>query len=282
MSDIFSLISELKSKGESCVLVTVISKDGMAPCDVGKKMVVLENNKTIGTIGGGSIEHFASKRAKDIFLTHESITENYVLNDGKILPNEGEVKLNMACGGKATLFYEFVGPKQWVYIFGAGHCGAKLASILNSLDFYVYLIDDRQDILDNVKIDGICKINSSFADFFEKYEVQKNRYFVVATPSHIHDFEVLDKIVEKDIKPAYFGMLCSKKKVVDYLTKLHEKYGSKIDLKNFYSPIGLDLGGDSPSEIAISISSEMLSIYYKKDKNISHMREKIDKDKRYF
>ena len=254
----------------------------MAPSDVGKKMIVKEDGSSLGTIGGGSIEYFAIEKAKKLLIARESLNEKYVLSDQDIKVDDGSIKLNMACGGKVDLFYEFVGPKQWVYIFGAGHCGNALGEILIALGFYVTIVDDRKDILDNIKNPDICKIESGFADFFENYHVAKNRYFVVSTPSHIHDFEVLDKIIEKDLEPEYFGMLCSKKKIVEYLEKLYKKYGKDINLENFYSPIGLDIGGDSPQEIAISISSEILSIYYRKGALIKHMREKVDKDFKYF
>jgi xanthine dehydrogenase accessory factor len=84
---------------------------------------------------------------------------------------------------------------------------------------------------------------------------------------------VLNKILELNIKPKYFGMLCSKKKIGDYLAKAYETYGKDIDLSNFYSPIGLQTGGDSPEEVAISIAGEILSVYYGKEKINSHMRD---------
>ena len=77
-------------------------------------------------------------------------------------------------------------------------------------------------------------------------------------------------------------MLCSKKKIGDYLDRLYTRYSKDIDLQNFYSPIGLDTGGDSPEEVAVSIAGEILAHYYKKDEINSHMRNKIDPDKRYF
>jgi len=83
----------------------------------------------------------------------------------------------------------------------------------------------------------------------------------------------LDKILESKIKPKYFGMLCSKKKITDYLAKVYEKYGKDIDLSNFYSPIGLPTGGDSPEEVAISIAGEILSVFYNKANINSHMRD---------
>ena len=120
-----------------------------------------------------------------------------------------------------------------------------------------------------------------FIEYLENHRIPDNRYVVVSTPSHTYDFDVLDKIFELGIKPKYFGMLCSKKKIGDYLKRLEEKYG-KVNLDNFYSPIGLPTGGDSPEEVAISIASEILSIYYGKDKKISHLRDSVPEEIKYF
>ena len=273
--DIYSKIAELKNAGKDLVIVTVTEKTGMGPSDVGKKMIVTEDNEAFGTVGGGSIEFYAREKCKEIIKNRESVTEKYLLNDKEIKVSNNEVKLDMACGGTATLFYEFVGPKQYVYIFGAGHCGAALAKLLRPLNFFVTIIDDRKEVIDALDNFANVKVNIGFADYLKKYGMPDNRYVVVCTPSHLHDYDVLDAIFELNIKPAYFGMLCSKKKIKDYLDELFAKHGRDIDLSNFYSPIGLQTGGDSPEEIAVSIAGEILSIFYKKEAVNSHMRNNV-------
>ncbi len=274
--DIYSLIASLKSKGEDAYLVTVTDKSGMAPSDVGKKMVVLANGESFGTIGGGAIEHYAIEKCKSSFLDRTSFSEKYLLMDKDVQVDNDEVKLEMACGGRATLFYEFIGPKQHVFVFGAGHCGKALCALLKPINFHVTVIDNRQELLDEIK-NNADEVECIEFDKFVTNNAAKlnNSYIVVATPSHKYDYDVLNKIFTLHIKPAYFGMLCSKKKISDYLAKIYDQYGKEIDLSNFYSPIGLNLGGDSPEEIAVSITSEILSIYYKKDK-LMHMRDKIN------
>ena len=272
MVDIFGKINEYRRLGKDLVLVTVTEKEGMGPADVGKKMLVTEDGEAFGTVGGGAIEFYAREKAKEIAKERKSFTEKYILQDREVYPVNDEKVLNMACGGKATLFYEYVGPKQYVYIFGAGHCGAALAKVLKPLGFHLTIIDDRQIVLDQLDDSADIKVCSGFADYIDKYGLRENSYVVVCTPSHQNDYHVLNKILAKNIKLAYFGMLCSRKKIADYLAKAYETYGKNIDLSNFYSPIGLDIGGNSPEEIAISISGEMLSVYYGKSELNAHLR----------
>ena len=275
MSDIYQKLNELRQQGKDVVLVTVTEKEGMGPADVGKKMLVAEGNTAFGTVGGGAIEYYAREKCKEILKLRESFTEKYILNDKDIKVDDGSVILPMACGGKVTLFYEFLGPKQHVYIFGAGHCGAALAKLLKPLGFFTTIIDDRADVIANLDDSADVKVTEGFAEYIEKYGIPDDRYIVVSTPSHIHDFDVLNKIFELKIKPKYFGMLCSKKKIADYLKKAYEIHGKDINLSNFYSPIGLQTGGDSPEEVAISIASEILSVFYGKSQINAHMRDNI-------
>ena len=282
MIDIYQKLSELRNQGRDAIVVTVTEKEGMGPADVGKKMLVTEGNIAFGTIGGGAIEYYARERCKEILISRESFSEKYILNDKDIKIDDGSVVLPMACGGKVTLFYEFLGPKQYVYIFGGGHCGAALAKLLKPLGFFTTIIDNRKDVIDALDDSANLKVNEEFADFISKENIPDNRYIVVSTPSHTYDFDVLDKILELNIKPKYFGMLCSKKKIADYLEKVYKIHGKNIDLSNFYSPIGLQTGGDSPEEVAISIAAEILSVYYKKEAINSHMRDNVPDEIKYF
>lgn len=272
MEDIYQRINEYRQKGKDLILVTVTEKEGMGPADVGKKMLVTEDGEAFGTVGGGSIEYYAREKAKVIVKQRKSFSEKYILNNREVLVDDGEVKLDMACGGKATLFYEFVGPKAYVYIFGAGHCGAALAKVLKPLGFHLTIIDDRKVVIDALDDSADIKVVSGFADYIEKNSLRENSYVVVCTPSHQNDYHVLNKILEKNIHLKYFGMLCSRKKIAEYLEMAYQQYGKDIDLKNLYSPIGLDIGGNSPEEIAISISGEILSVYYGKSELNSHLR----------
>ena len=273
MIDIYSKLQEFRSQGKDAVIVTVTEKEGMGPADVGKKMIVTEGNVAFGTVGGGAIEYYAREKCKEVLENRVSFSEKYILTDRQVHVDDGSIQLNMACGGKVTLFYEFLGPKQYVYIFGAGHCGAALARVLKPLGFFTTIIDERDYVINALDDAADVKIIEGFVEYIEKHGLPDNRYIVVCTPSHTNDYHVLNKILELKIKPKYFGMLCSKKKIGDYLEKAYETFGKDIDLTNFYSPIGLQTGGDSPEEVAISIAGEILSVYWGKADINSHMRD---------
>lgn len=278
MIDLYSMIVENQAKGIDMVLVTAIQKEGEGPVEVGKKLLVTETGEFFGTVGGGALEHYAIEKAKSLIKLRAHLTEKYLLDKGKVTP---ETKtLPMVCGGIVTLFYEFLGVKNYVYIFGGGHVGQALVPVLKPLNFHLTIIDERKEIIDNFK-GGDLVVHQHFADFIEKKGIKDNSFVVVCTPSHTYDYHVINKILELKLKPKYIGMLCSLDKLKIYLEETYKKFGKKVDLTNFYSPIGLDTGGGAPEDIAISIAAEILAIHFGK-KGQKHMREAIDDNNRYW
>ncbi len=269
MQNIYEKIVENKTKNIDMVLVTAVEKTGEGPVEVGKKMLVLETGESFGTVGGGALEFYAREKAKELMKQRTHLTEKYLLDKGKVIP---EAKtLPMVCGGTVTLFYEFLGVRNYIYIFGGGHVGQALVKVLKPLNFHITVIDERKEVIEAFT-EGDLKVHHHFARYIEEFGIKTGSYVVVCTPSHTYDYHVINKILELKLKPKYIGMLCSAEKLRDYLEKTYEKFGKDIDLSNFYSPIGLDLGGGSPEDIAISIASEILAIYHDK-KDHKHMRE---------
>ena len=276
--DIFKLIAEYKQKNITMMAITAVKKDGAGPVEVGKKLLLFPDGESIGTVGGGAIEYYAQKKGLELLEKKQSLLETYVLDEGKVLP---ETKtLPMVCGGVVTLFYEYIGPKATIYIFGGGHVGQALVNVLKTMNYHITVIDERKPIIEKFNNADVL-VNEAFVSFIEKDTIKDGDYIIVCTPSHKYDYHVINKILEKKLKPAYLGMLCSPDKIKGYLKSTYEKFGKDIDLSFFYSPIGLDTGGMTPEEIAISITAEILAITNNKSGH-RHMREILDDQDHYW
>lgn len=269
--NLYQKIVEFTNKGIPLVTVSVTEKSGDGPVEVGKKMIVTSTNEAFGTVGGGALEYNARELCKTILKDKKSMSKTYLLNEGKVI-DDAET-LPMACGGKVTLFFEYNGPNEYIYIFGAGHVGQATTNILKTMNYHVTVIDEREEVVKQFK-GGDKVFCSSFTGFIDKHKIEENSFVIVCTPSHKHDYNVINKVIENKITLKYIGMLCSPQKLKDYLNIIYDKFGRKIDLNNFYSPIGLDIGGGSPEEIAISIVSEILAVSHNK-KGHYHMREVV-------
>ncbi len=279
MDEIYDTVLAYKRKGLDGVLVTAVEKKGEGPVEVGKKLFVGEDGKLYGTVGGGALEHEAIDTAKELVKDRENRLVRYLLQeDGPQKTEKDHTSLPMKCGGMVTLFYEFTGTRRVVYVFGAGHVSRALGKILKTLDFHLVVIDDRPEVLAAYPF-ADRPVEKPFVDFIDEEGLKEGAFVVVCTPSHKHDYDVIDRIIEKGFTIPYMGMLCSKAKRRDYLDNLKRKFGTGVDLKNFYAPVGLATGGDTPEEIALSIAAEMLAVANNKKGHL-HMREsKGDKDR---
>lgn len=267
-------IAHYTKEGVPIVVITATDKHGEGPVEVGKKLLLTNHDDAFGTVGGGALEYEAREFAKSLFVTKKSTTKTYLLNEGNII-DDAET-LPMVCGGKVTLFFEYIGPQETVYIFGGGHVGQALVRVLETMNFHTIIIDDRPEIVERF-VGGDEVILSPFVGYIENQGLEDNAMVVVCTPSHKYDYSVIHKVLHDKIPVKYIGMLCSIRKLKDYLDKTYDVFGKDIDLSNLYLPIGLDLGGGSPEEIAISIASELLAVSHQKS-NHKHMREMVKHD----
>ncbi|GAB6152213.1 XdhC family protein [Desulfosporosinus burensis] len=144
-------------------------------------------------------------------------------------------------------------------ILGAGHVAKEVAFYANSLDFQVTVIDDRPAYaLPEFFAESYSVICSDFETGIKNYLPNRDTSVVIATWSHQTDADCLKNILSYSTK--YVGMLGSTKKITaigNYLQKIG--YTSQ-DLTRLRAPIGLDINAQTPSEIAISIIAEIISV----------------------
>ena len=265
MKSIYTEIMELAEGNSSGVLITVVDKVGSGPAATGTKMIVYPSGSISGTVGGGSIEKLAIEKAMTIFTTHENAIEKYVMDE----PGDGTTT-GMICGGTATLFFEYYAPQKHVYNFGAGHIGKALIYHLSQLNYHITIIDDRKEVIDQIER-ADEKIHAEFVSALDNKKVFKDSFFVIATYQHKYDGVVLNKIYSSDWQPKYVGIVSSRKKKVALFEDL-QKVAPNADLLKSFLPVGLDIGGTLPHEIAISIIGEMQAV--SNGKTGGHLRDK--------
>ncbi|HJO95404.1 MAG TPA: XdhC family protein [Victivallales bacterium] len=275
--NIYEKIIELQNLNTPFTLVTIIKKEGHAPQIPGAKMIVLHDGKTFGTIGGGAIEYIAANEStKIITSSKKSSIVDYILGENNEILDA--VDTGMICGGKLSLFYEYMPNKDTVYIFGAGHVGKSISYHMKPLDYNLVLIDSRQKMADNYT-ENDQLIISDYKNIFDNNTIEKNAYIIVATHSHEMDYTIMKKTFESNVEPKYLGVIASKKKSVKMVERLcGDLKDKKLDLSKLYTPIGLKIGGSTPDEIAISIISELQAIKYGQEgqKNASDNWNSLD------
>ncbi len=279
-----NLISEIELKFKSSiafVLVTIIDSIGSTPGKIGFKMLVDQNEKIKGTIGGGEVEFHAIQKSIELLNSNKiSYIETISLNEtskdqlskNSFPQNNGMIHINALCGGEIKLLYEIFNVPKSIIIFGAGHVGKAVGKFAKLMKFSVTVIDDRKTELDS--------LDNSYCDFKLKYDfddlgnvkkdevtISKNSFIVIVTKNHINDLKVLEFIYSNYSNLPYIGLIGSKRKINTIVRELKDKFpGYKFT--NLYAPIGLNIGGESPEEIALSVVAEIQAV--KNNKEVIH------------
>ncbi|CAN2039870.1 xanthine dehydrogenase accessory factor [Candidatus Magnetomoraceae bacterium gMMP-15] len=147
-----------------------------------------------------------------------------------------------------------------VYLFGAGHVSRHVANLSKLVDFRTVVLDDRSEFANKGRFkdaDDIIVLDS-FDQAFNDLKIDSNSYIVILSRAHKYDKTILSQALKT--KAGYIGMIGSKKKrSVIYKALLNEGITEK-DLDMVFSPIGLEIGAETPEEIAVSIISELIKI----------------------
>lgn len=147
-----------------------------------------------------------------------------------------------------------------LYCFGAGHVAEPTAHLAALVGFRVVVIDDRAEYGNTERFPEADEVRviTDFDKAFEGLEIDKNCYIVIITWGHQHDKEVLAQAVKTDA--GYIGMISSRRKRDTIFGELMTVGVSKEQLDRVHSPIGLDIGAETPEEIAVSIVAELVKI----------------------
>jgi xanthine dehydrogenase accessory factor len=258
---IYQALLDVRRDGVEAMLVTVADKQGSAPALPGTKMIVYADGATLGTVGGGALEQMARAKAQELLALRQSGLVNYALTEGGQLT--ASEPTGMICGGRAALLYEYLGHGLRVVVYGAGHVGKALVDVLRPLPCYLTVVDPRAELI--AQSEGANRlITADYTTAFQDEPPPAGGYYVIATPGHAMDYEVLKRLYAASWSPRYVGLVASRAKVSVFVQRLREELGRDLDLRTLYAPVGLDLGGSTPEEIAISISAEILALRHDK------------------
>jgi xanthine dehydrogenase accessory factor len=251
MEDFFGTIIELKKSGKPAALAIIIKTEGSTPRRAGAKMIVLNDGKTIGTMGGGDLEKRVIEAALEGIRRGQPRTIPFTLDIEK-------GKLDMMCGGKLEVYIEPILPDDKLIIFGAGHITRSLAPLMTLAGFKVSVVEDSPDLLQKDKFaetgDVILKDMEQFA---RDLPSDPRTYIVLLSRGFSKDKAILTHLIQKDFK--YIGMIGSLRKIVAMEEDLEKQGVPERMFSKLQAPIGLDIGAETPEEIAISIAAEIIA-----------------------
>jgi xanthine dehydrogenase accessory factor len=253
MEDIYQEIVRVKAEGGEAALVTVVSASGSTPREEGAKMLVRPDGSILGTIGGGSLEAQIIKEAVKVIRQgrpkriHRSLTAKEAEEEG------------MICGGDLEVFIEPILTPPTLYIFGGGHIALALTKMGKLCGFNIAVVDDRAEFATAERFpQADTLLAEDFNKSFAKLNIDNSSYIVIVTHGHQHDEVVLEWAVTTPAR--YIGMIGSRTKNETIYSHLQARGITQAQLDRVHAPIGLEIGAQTPEEIAVSILAEVIKV----------------------
>jgi len=268
---IYQEIEAALRRGERVAVATVVKTVGAAPCGVGSKMLVrADGTHTSGFAGPTTDGRVAEEAQRAIRESRSYMTHIHMDAD------QGEAV--GSCGATLEVFFEVLRPEPRLIIAGAGYVAQALSRLAERLDFRIVVVDDRRDLADPQAFSN--NVQLAFGDIpqtIQELEPDESSWIVIVTRGHHLDKNALQAALGS--RASYIGMIGSPSKVRRIFKELLKDGISRERLTEVHAPIGLDLGAETPDEIALSIAAEMLMVRKKASGSpLNHMHNLLEEE----
>ena len=225
-------------------IATLVSAPEGSPHAVGTKLYLEANGATKGTLGNASLDAAAIGRIQELLAYGKCA--HYTTDEG------------------VQLFVETFTTPPTLVVMGGGHISKALTNLAGPLGFQYYVVDDRPEFANPERFpDAVDTIVAEYDQGLANIPMNANTAVVVATRGHRYDDMAAEAAVRS---PAgYVGILGSKRKNLLIFEELFRKGIPEERVRAVRAPVGLDLGGRTPEEIALSIMSEIVALRHGAD-----------------
>ena len=229
-------------------IALIVSVSGPAEL-VGKRVVVRQTGgakRLVGSFGDANLDDAA------LALGTQGLEERRT-------STQGVHELESSSGPTLRVYVEVHHPHPDLVIVGAGHIAQPMCSMGAAMGFRVIVVDDRPDFATRERFpeaDRVVRVD--FRDPFESVPIHSASYIVLVTRGHKYDFECLRHLLETEVEPPYVGMIGSRRRVRAAFSQLKGEGMPRDRLSRVRAPIGLDIGAETPVEIAVAVLAEII------------------------
>lgn len=252
-SDVLEQASLLRCEEQPFVLATVVAYKSPQSAKPGSKAIIRADGSVIGWVGGGCVQPIVLREAKKALETGKpkllSISPDATHDDWK-----GVESYRMTCegGGSLEIYLEPVLPKPELLIVGRSPVAQIVSDLGRLLDFKVCVADPEVSRGTFPNVDMLVTDLSTV-----RSRINEGSFVVVATMGN-GDEEGLQTVV--GTTPRYLGLVASEKKARSLFEYLREKGATEDQIKFIKCPAGLQLGGETMPEIALSVMAEITQV----------------------
>jgi len=252
IEQVYQAALEAIRQGESAAMATVVEASGSTPRGASAKMLIYADGRTVGTVGGGGVEARVIEEAQAALAEGQSRELGYNLVDDK----RGDPGI---CGGSMRVFVEVLASRPTLLILGGGHVGQAVAELAAFLGYRIAVMDERPEMVTPERFpQAETRLTGDVVQHVADFSLTGQTYVVMVTPHYTLDEKVLAVLAGRSM--AYVGMIGSRRRTALTFERAQESGVSKGFLESIYTPIGLDIGAETPHEIAFSILAEIIAV----------------------
>ncbi len=253
VEDIYEEIVRLRRQGLRAALATIILRKGSTPRKDPAKMLVYEDGLRKGSIGGGCTEAEVCREAATVIHSGKPQLMRFDLTGDDA--EEG----GLICGGSMEVYVEPILPDPTLVIFGAGHVGRCTAEIAKSIGFRVVIVDDRIKYANRERFPHADALFvDAWDENFRQLQVSESTFLLIATRGHQFDLACLRYALQTPAR--YIGLMGSRRKVRLFYDTLTKEGVPPSQFERVCAPVGLEIGSETPEEIAVSIAAQLIAV----------------------
>lgn len=239
--EVYEKAAETGGRGGEGLLATALDAEAWAEGRFPVALLEKSGQKTGALPGGGGAEAALTESMDRILGAKQPVVVSHVDDAGLPL----------------RMYVEPVASESVLYVFGGGHVSRQIVPLAHLVGFEVEVVDDRAEFAAAANFPEARAVREMpFQGVTDQLPVNASSFLVIVTRGHMHDKIVLEQALRTDAQ--YIGMIGSRRKRTLIYEKLLEEGFSEKDLARVHSPIGLDIGAETPEEIAVSIVAELI------------------------
>jgi xanthine dehydrogenase accessory factor len=254
-----SAIVEALRRGEPAVLATLIRNDGAIDLEPGAKLVQLTNG-SIGSLGNPDLDRQVIGEAAI------ALSERQARRIGLDMSDNTVRSLSATRHAPVEVFLDIFEPQPRLLIIGAGHIGAALAKIAKYLGWWVSVIDDRPAFASGENVPQADEIHlvayEPTAERLGPMQVNITPDTAIVVATWGWDEPALFQLAGS--RAFFVGLVASHRKAIVIFDALRARGVDSNWLDGVRVPVGLDLGAETPEEIALAIMAEVLAVSRRK------------------
>ncbi len=246
MNELYEELKNLLNKKQGVALATIVG----GPEYIGAKLLVFPNQVAHGTLGLPELDEKVHADAQPAIWSGTASISSYTLSE----------KENQ----QFDVFIEGFPPPPTLIIVGAGHIAIPLTTFAKTLNYHVVVIDARAAFATRERFPSADELIVAWPDeVLEKMDLNPSTFVAVLTHDPKFDEPALKVLLTRQV--GYIGAIGSRKTGGERAERLKKQGLTAEQISRIHGPIGLNIGGSEPEEMALAIMAEIVAVRHSKD-----------------